>query len=51
MNDERLCLVKIDCLSRGAAFDEAHQLIRDYESQHAPSLAMHSKCCANTFSI
>ena len=34
---------QIDCLSRGAAFDGAQQLIHEYESKHAPSLSMHSE--------
>ena len=36
-------LLQIDCLSRATAFDEARQLIRDYESRHPPSLVMHSE--------
>ncbi|CAF4583221.1 unnamed protein product, partial [Rotaria magnacalcarata] len=32
----------IDCLSRAAAFEEAQQLIEQFEHNHAPALPIYS---------
>ena len=36
-------LLKMDCLSRGSLFDEAQQLIDQYELHHLPSPVMYSE--------
>ena len=40
---------QVDCCSRVAAFDEAKELLQQYEMKHSPSLSMHSESSSVLF--